>query len=255
MPEIKKKSNIEIERNPIEKFLMYAKNFLKTNSRRVVYSAVFVLVLFFLSLTVYLLLTRSSEKEMVRLEIIIDNYTKSVRENIIDVENRSLPDREKKALEELNKKSITEANNKAILELNSLISDTKYGFVNKLCHYWLGNILFEEKKYGEAYQAFDIFIKKSSDGVFVPIAINKAAICLEEEGQIDNAIAFLNKYVTDSKNKITMDQIYYNLGRLYLMNNNQIKARESFKYVVDEYPESVYANRSKERLFLLSVVK
>jgi tetratricopeptide (TPR) repeat protein len=231
MAVIKKKSNIAIERNPIERFLMYVKDFLKSNRRKVIYSTVSILVLFSLSLTVYLLLNKSSEKELVRLEIIIDNYQKSAIEND------------------------PEANNKAITELNNLIAETKYGFVNKICHYWLGNILFEEKKYGEAYQAFDIFIKKSSDDVFVPIAINKAAICLEEDGRIDNAISFLNEYATDKKNKISMDQIYYNLGRLYQLTNNQIKARDSFKYVIDEYPESVYANRSKERLFLLSAVK
>ena len=253
MTDIKKKSNIEIERNPIERFLMDVKDFLKNNRRKAVYSAVFVLALFSLSIAVYLFLTKSSEKDMIKFEVIIDNYTKTVREKSFDVESGSLPAGEKKALEELNKKLISEANNKAITELNNLISESKYGFVNKICHYWLGNILFEEKRYGEAYQAFELFIKKSSDNVFVPIAINKAAICLEEDGQIDNAIVFLNKYITGSKNKITIDQIYYNLGRLYQLNNNQIKARESFKHVVDEYPESVYANRSKERLFLLSV--
>ncbi|MCL2155527.1 MAG: tetratricopeptide repeat protein [Leptospirales bacterium] len=231
MAAIKKKTNIEIERNPIERSLMYVKDFLKNHSRKVIYLTVSILVLFSLSLTVYLLLNRSSEKEIVRLEIIIDNYNKSVSENN------------------------PEANNKTITELNNLISETKYGFVNRICHYWLGNILFEEKRYGEAYEAFNIFIKKSSDDVFVPIAINKAAICLEEDGKIENAITFLNEYVTDSKNKISMDQIYYNLGRLYQLTDNQIKARDSFKYVVDEYPESVYANRSKERLFLLSAVK
>jgi len=74
MAEIKKKSNIEIERNPIERFLMYVKDFLKSNRKKAAYSAVFILALFFLLLTVNLLLTRSSEKEMVRLEIIIDNH-------------------------------------------------------------------------------------------------------------------------------------------------------------------------------------
>ena len=248
MSEIRKKSNIEIERNPIEKFLMYVKDFLKRNSRKAVYSTVFILVFFSLSLTVYLLLTKSSEKDLVKLEIIIDNYNKSIRENNVDADTFS-------SKSALNKNVTAEANNKAIQELNNLISESKYGFVYKMCHYWLGNILFEEKRYNEAFNAFDIFIKKSSDDVFVKIAINKAAICLEEDGQIDNAITFLSGYAADSKNKINLDQIYYNLGRLYLLNNNQIKARESFMNVIEEYPQSVYANRSKERLFLLSVVK
>ena len=245
MADIRKKSNIEIERNPIENFLMYVKDFLKRNSKRAIYASITVLALFFISLTVYLLVVRSSEKEIARFEIIIDDYTKSIRENIRD---------ENSPAKGVDKNIVSEANKKAITELKNLIADTNYGFVNRMCHYWLGNILFEEKSYGEAYQAFDVFIKKSSDDVFVPIAINKAAICLEEDGQIDKAVDLLSGY-TDAKNKINKDQIYYNLGRLYLLSNNQIKARESFRHVIDEYPESVYANRSKERLFLLSAVK
>jgi tetratricopeptide (TPR) repeat protein len=246
MSEIRKKSHIEIARNPIEKFLMYVKDFLKSHSKKALYSAVSILVLFSLSLTVYLLVVKSSEKDMAKLEIIIDNYYKSIRSSNVDADISSQ--------DVLNKNLITEANNKTIQELNNLISES-HGFVYKISHYWLGNILFEEKRYGEAFNAFDIFIKKSSDDVFVPIAINKAAICLEEDGKIDNAITFLSGYAADSKNKINLDQINYNLGRLYLLSNNQIKARESFRYVIDEYPQSAYANRSKERLFLLSAVK
>ena len=246
MSEIRKKSHIEIERNPIERFLMYVKDFLKINSRKVIYSAVFIFALFSLSLTAYLLLTKSSENDMIRLEVIIDNYSKSVRESNVGAASQNTLS---------GSASMSEANNKTIQELNNLISDTKFGFVHKISHYWLGNILFEEKRYNEAFNAFDTFIKKSSDGVFVPIAINKAAICLEEDGKIENAIALLSEYTAGSKNKIVMDQMYYNLGRLYLLNNNQIKARDAFKYVVEEYPQSAYAARSRERLFLISAVK
>jgi TolA-binding protein len=210
---------------------MYVKDFLKIYGKKVIYSTIIILGLLAVSIGIHLFIVKFFENKMVKLEIIIDNYNKSVNENKI------------------------EANNKAITELNNLITETKFGFANKISHYWLGNLLFDEKKYNEAYEAFDYFIKKSSDDVFVPIAINKAAICLEESGQIDDAIIFLNKYLNDKKNKVSIDQMYYNLGRLYQLSNNQIKARESFKHVIDEYPESVYANRSKERLFLLSAVK
>ncbi|MCK7484083.1 MAG: tetratricopeptide repeat protein [Candidatus Moduliflexus flocculans] len=101
-----------------------------------------------------------------------------------------------------------EVKDKTIVELQGLIAGTKFGFVHEMSHYFLGNIFFNDKKYGEAYSMYEAFIKKSSDDVFRPIAVNKAAICLEEQGKIDEAIALLNKYESDNADSIAMDQIY-----------------------------------------------
>jgi len=230
MANIKKKSNIEIERNPIEKFLMSVKDFSKNNSRKVITVSISVILILIISLTSYILITRSSEKELIRFEVVIDNYRS-------DPMNQEVKD-------------------KTIAELQNMISGTRFGFVHEMSHYFLGNILFSEKKYSEAYNMFEAFIKKSSDkDVFIPIAVNKAAICLEELGKLDEAITFLSKYEADNSDSIAMDQIYYNTARLYSLKNNQIKAREYFNNVITRYPESVYAERSRERLLLLSMVK
>jgi tetratricopeptide (TPR) repeat protein len=230
MTDNKKKSTIEIERSPIERMLMSLKDFSKNNRRTVL--AVFVSAILLLSifLTSYVLLTRSTEQELVKFENIIDNYR-------FDSAN---PDLKKKTIE----------------ELQNLIASTRFGFVHEMSHYFLGNIFYSEKKYSDAYNMFEVFIKKSSDDeVFIPIAVNKAAVCLEEMGKIDEAITFLNKYEADNSESITMDQIYYNTARLYVLKNNQIKAREYFNNVITRHPDSIYVERSKERLFLLSAVK
>jgi len=229
MANIKKKSSIVIERNPIEKFLMSFKDFLKINRRKVAAVSISVLLILVVSLTAYVLLTKSSEKDMMKFEVIVDDYR-------TDPENREVKD-------------------KAVAELKSLISNTKFGFVHEMSHYFLGNILFSDKKYDEAYSMFESYIKKSSDDVFVPIAVNKGAICLEEQGKLDEAIALLNKFEADNSDNIAMDQIYYNTARLYSLKNNQVKAREYFNNLISKFPESIYAERSKERLLLLSAVK
>jgi len=229
MANIKKKSNIEIERSPIEKFLMSVKDFSKNNSRKVITISVSVLLLLIISLASYVIFTRSSEKELMRFELVVDNY-------------RSDP---------INQ----EVKDKTITELQNIISDTKFGFVHEMSHYFLGNIFFSEKKFSEAFNLYEAYIKKSSDDVFRPIAVNKAAICLEEQAKIDEAITLLNKFEADSSDSIAMDQIYYNTARLYSLKNNQIKAREYYNNVITRYPESAYAERSKERLLLLSMVK
>ncbi len=230
MANIKNKSNIEIERNPIEKALMTIKNFSKSNSRKMITVSMTLLLIIVLLLAGYVFFTKSSEKELVKFEVIIDTYRSDPMNNDIKA--------------------------KTIVDLQSLISSSKFGFVHEMSHYFLGNILFTEKRYDEAYKMFETFVKKSSDDeVFIPIAVNKAAICLEEQGKIDEAIVLLDKYQEDNPDSIAMDQVFYNSGRLYSLKNNQIKARESFNSVITRYPESVYAERSKERLLLLSSVK
>jgi len=230
MADIKKKSSIEIERNPIENFLMKVRDFSKNNRRKVMIVSLLILVILVVALASYVLLTRSSEKELIKFEVLVDNY-------------RSDP---------MN----PEVRNKTISGLENLISETRFGFIHAMSHYFIGNIFFTEKKYKEAYDMFEFFIKKSSDDkVFIPIAVNKASICLEEQGKIDEAIAFLVKFESDYSDSIVSDQIHYNLGRLFSLKNNQIKAREYFNNVVAKYPDSIYAERSKERLLLLSAVK
>lgn len=230
MAKIKKKSTIEIERNPIEKFLMAVRDFTKNNRKKMLTVSISCVLILSASLTAYVLITGSSEKNMIRFELIIDNYKSDPSNN--------------------------ETRQKTIADLQKLISDTKFGFVHQMSHYFLGNLYFTEKKYNEAYAMFELFIKKSSDNeVFIPIAVNKAAICLEEQGRIDDAITFLNKFEEDNPDNIVMDQISYNLARLYYLKNNQIKAREYFTGVISKYPDSIYAERSRERLLLLSMAK
>lgn len=230
MPIYTKKGSIEIQRSKIEQFLMFVKEFVKKNTRKVITVIITFMIMLTISLAIYIFYVGSSEKELVKFEIIIEKY-------------RSDP---------LNQ----EIQNNTVTELRKLISETKFGFIHDVSHYYLGNILFSESKFNEAYDAFSVFIKKSSSkDVFIPIAVNKSALCLEELDKIDEAIDILSKFDEKNIETIVSDQINYNIARLYSMKNNQIKAKEYFNNVISKYPRSVYAERSKERLFLLSAVK
>jgi len=230
MSGILKKGSIEIQRSKIEQFLMSVKDLIQKNSRKVFTVFISVVIILSALLTVYVFYNRSAEKELVRFEIIIGKYrTDPLKQDIKE---------------------------NTITELRKLIADTKFGFVHDLSHYYLANILFDENKFNEAFDAFSVFIKKSSSkDVFVPIAVNKSALCLEEQGKLDEAIDLLNRFDEKNNDTIVSDQINYNIGRLYSLKNNQIKAREYFSSVIIKYPRSIYAERSKERIFLLSALK
>jgi tetratricopeptide (TPR) repeat protein len=230
MAGISRKGPIEIHRSKIEIFLMSIKEFSQKNSRKVILSVSIVIFVLLAVLLAYTYLSKTSEKDLVRFEIIIENYR-------IDPANQEVKD-------------------KTIAELQKLISETKFGFVHEMSYYYLGNIYFNENKFSESYNFLSVFIKKSSSNdVFIPLAVNKSAICLEEMGKLDDAITLLTKFEEKHADSIVSDQINYNIARLYFIKNNQVKAREYFSSVITRYPKSIYADRSRERLLLLSAVK
>jgi len=89
----------------------------------------------------------------------------------------------------------------------------------------------------------------------VPLAVNKAAICLEEMGKYDQAISLISKHSENKDFLVIMDQMIYNTGRLYALKGDTAKAREFFNQLRIDYPQSPYAEKARERLFLLTMPK
>jgi TolA-binding protein len=51
------------------------------------------------------------------------------------------------------------------------------------------------------------------------------------------------------------DQIQYDLGRMYQKKGDVFKSREHFNRVVFTYPQSLFARKAKERLFMLGLIE
>lgn len=224
------KGNIEIERNVIERYLMTFKNFIKENSRKSLYIAVGLVVVIAISVSAFVYIDASSAKDLENYESVIDSYRMNPADRVVK--------------------------DKTISSLREIIKNTRFGYVNEMSHYMLGNLLYDDEKFAEAYDMFSVFVKKSSsDDLFIPVAVNKMAVCLEEQGKIDEALSLLLKYEEESKNAVVGDQLIYNTGRLYSVKGDRIKAKEYFSQVISTYPDSVFSERAKERLFLLGTIK
>lgn len=224
------KNSIEIERSVIEQYLMSVKEFVKRNGRNVRLVIISFFILLVIAVSVFVYIDRSSASAFKKYEAIVDTYR-------MNPEDRAIKD-------------------KTISDLRALINSTKFGHAHQMSFYVLGNLLYEDAKYGEAFDMFNAFIKKSSsDELFIPIAVSKASVCLEEQGKIDEAIGLLLKFEEDNKESIVMDQVLYNTGRLYSVKGDMQKAREYFNKVLSTYPDSVFSERARERLFLQGAVK
>lgn len=224
------KQTIEIERTALENFLMSLKDSVKQNSGIIRNSIITVVVLALLVLSAFIYIDNTSESAFKKYELIIDTYR-------MNPGDRAVID-------------------KTINDLRDLAHNTKFGYANKMSYYMLGNLLYEDGKYGEAFDMFNVFMKKSSSkDLFIPIAVNKASVCLEEQGKIDEAISLLAKFESDNSDSIVQDQVLYNLGRLYSVKGDRLKAREYYNKVLSGFPESAFSERARERLFIMGAAK
>lgn len=224
------KSRIEIERNVIEKFLMRVRDYVMQNRKKVKYISIAVLAIIVILISVDLYVSHVGTRDRSRFDAVMDLY----RDNPSD-------------------QAVVE---KCKGELRELIKGTSFGFVHQMSHYMLASILYDEKKFGEAYDLYMVFIKKSSsDILFIPLAVIKASACLEEQGKIDEAINLLSKYEDDKDFNLVTDQLLYNIGRLYAVKGDKAKSREYFTKLRTNFSESPYADKAKERMFYLSIQK
>ncbi|HOP30029.1 MAG TPA: tetratricopeptide repeat protein [Spirochaetota bacterium] len=222
--------NIEIERSGIELFLMTVKDFIKNNRRHVKFISFGLLAVIIVSISLFIFAESSSSSSLKKYETIIDTYR-------MNPGDRSVKDR-------------------TINDLRDFIKNTRFGHAHQMSFYILGNLLYEDSKFAEAYDMFKTFIdKSSSDEIFIPIAVNKASVCLEEQGKTDEALALLLQFEDGDEDSIMLDQILYNTGRLYAVKGDRAKSREYYTKVMKNYPDSVFSERAKERLFLQGAAK
>ncbi|HPS57196.1 MAG TPA: tetratricopeptide repeat protein [Spirochaetota bacterium] len=222
--------NIEIKRNVIERYIMTVKEFVRENRKKVKYVTIAVLSVIAILIAVDFVYGHIASKERGRLDAIMDTYKAG----------------------SANPETVAKCREDLIL----LVKEAKTGHVKDMSTFLLASILFDEKKYQESMEYYLAFAgESSSDTLFVPLAVNKAAVCLEEMGKYDQAITLISKYSENKDFMVVMDQMMYNTGRLYALKGDNAKAREFFNQVRNDYPQSPYADKAKERLFLLSMPK
>lgn len=222
--------NIEIHRNVIERYVMTVKEFVRENSKKVKYGTIAVLAVITVLIAADFIYGHIASKERGRLDAIMDTYRAGSANPEIAAKCRE--------------------------DLMVLVRDAKTGHAKDMGTFLLASILFDEKKYQESLEYYIKFADdSSSDALFVPLAVNKAAVCLEEMGKYDQAITLISKHSENKDFLIVMDQMMYNTARLYALKGDTAKAREFFNLVRTDYPQSPYAEKAKERLFLLSMPK
>jgi tetratricopeptide (TPR) repeat protein len=218
---------IEIERNVIERFLMNAKDAARKNRKLVLYSMAGVLLVLIIIITAIVVTENVNARNEQRFEKILNDFGKYAAEK--------------------NEEKI----NGVIAELKKFTDSTYFGVTRSMAFYLLGNIYYEKKQYREASVFLVKFADREPKTSLAPLAMLKAAVALEEAGDLKGAKQMYGRLEDKYSDSIVADQIYFNMARLYASMKDIVNSRNYYKKVISSYPDSAFSMEAKKRLFML----
>jgi tetratricopeptide (TPR) repeat protein len=228
MGKIKVRKNIEIERNPVERTILNARDFIKDNRKKTVNILIAAGVLALAVIVGLVSYSNHLDKHLAIYEKIMDNYEKN-REKDQEIVKKTLED------------------------LHTLSGSVKFGFVDDIVNYHIGNLYYSEKNYKEARRFLVKFAEVTSSDALASVALNKAAIALEESGDFEGALMILKRVEDDYSDSVIADQALYNMGRLHSIQKRKEDAVVYFNRVISLFPRSAYADKARKRLFLIGL--
>ncbi len=226
---IKHTQSIDIKRNPVERILMTVKDLIAANRKKVLLGFAGLMVAAVALIVISFFVSNYSITQTEKYETVMEKYAK------ID-------------------SSDVDSLKKSADELIDLADNTAFGFASEMPYYVAGNIYFNIGKFSEAEDLLMKYVKSSSSDIFVPLAILKAAIAAEEQGQIDRALDYCKKLEKQYSDAPIQDQVLYSSGRLYSLKGDSKMAKKYYDDLIQLYPRSRMAERAKKRAFFITDV-
>ena len=222
-----KHNSIEIERNPIERFLMKVKQFLLDNRKWVLISAVGLAALLVISIAGSVLVSKHIERQKWHYEQIIMLYASGNRQD-------------------------AEFVNLVVNELREIIKTSYFGMTRQMPYLMIGDLLYSIGEYKGAAENLIKYADMTSSKVLASVALQKAAIALEETGDLEGALKLYTRLLARYKTFITYDEFLYNAARVYAMSGDTANANKYFNQVINNYPQSTFAGRARNLQLLLN---
>jgi hypothetical protein len=119
--------------------------------------------------------------------------------------------------------------------------------------YHMAGALAALGRHDEAIAAFDDVTKRSgSNSLYGRMARLGKADAQARAGQLDAAITTWKTMVTQDSANLPVDAILIELGRAYVTKGNTAEAKQAFMQIVDQHPDSPYAQEARTSLDSLS---
>ena len=118
--------------------------------------------------------------------------------------------------------------------------------------YMVATELLAAGKATEAEQAFAAAAAKAGTGFYAPMAKLGQAQAMQASGKMTEALAVYNDLAAVRDGSLPVDGVLMELGRASVKAGKTAEARAAFKRVVDEFPDSTFANDARQRLAALN---
>jgi tetratricopeptide (TPR) repeat protein len=221
------KRKVTVQRNAIENFLMFLKEFVKAHRKTVLIGFVTFIIAVVLFLAGAVFYDIKSTAELREYETLMNAYESGPRD--------------------------AAAFTDTVSKLVKITDKSWFGYVHKNGYYIAAGMYFEHKMYDDAKIYYLKFADKSSSPVLVPLALFQAAICAENGEKYDEALSIYKKIEKSYKDTGFNDRMMYDMGRMYQKKGDRITAKEYFNKVISQYPNSWFAVQSKVRVFILGI--
>ena len=135
--------------------------------------------------------------------------------------------------------------------LEQLASFTgKGGIVGVRVNMLTAELYFQKKDFESAKNAFLKAAAAKKNAYTAPLAYFNAAVCFENLGDLDNAIANY-KLSSEAKDFALADHALFSLGRVNEAKKDYKAAQEAYKKLNDTHPDVQWAKLAKTRLIAL----
>jgi predicted negative regulator of RcsB-dependent stress response len=117
--------------------------------------------------------------------------------------------------------------------------------------YHAAEVLFDLGRLNDAHQAYQQVIDKGGDSIYASMAKLGLASTMLAEGQADQAIKTYQDLAAVRDGVVPVDGVLMQLAKAYEKTGKKAEARTTYKRVVDEFPDSPYAQSARQQMTLL----
>ncbi|MBP6715804.1 MAG: tetratricopeptide repeat protein [Acidobacteria bacterium] len=117
--------------------------------------------------------------------------------------------------------------------------------------YHSGETLMSLGRTNDAQQAYQQVIDKGGSSIYTPMARLGLATVLLSSGQNDQGLKMLEELSAQRDGLVPVDGVLMQLGAAYAKLGKKAEARTTYKRVVDEFPDSPYAQNARQQMTLL----
>jgi|GEM_PF-6202716 len=213
--------------NPLEAIFAHIAKFVAAHKRGVITCTVITLTVVVLIISAAIFIDIHNRDMYTRYDKILDTY-------YTDLEADPAKGKELAA--------------KAASEFESLKSKAIVGYIRNNADYILAGFYYGAADYVKAGDLYRKFYSERQDSEFRPLAMVQAALCAEELKDYD--LAYDTYSLADDEYGSTdlHGQLLYDMGRVLLLRNDSVKAREMFTKTISEAPGTEAAEFARKRL-------